>query len=64
LNIIITNRSSDYHAAIEGRPEIWGNGTTPREAIGNLVQSHKEVFGITEIQSTIPAIEIYSTLVG
>lgn len=44
--IVVTRRSCDYHACIEGRPQVWGCGTTWAEAIGSLVYSHPERFGL------------------
>jgi hypothetical protein len=48
--IMITKRTKDYVAWIEGHPEIWANGNTPREAIGNLVWTHTEHFGIVGVR--------------
>lgn len=44
MKIVITKRSDDYHACIEGRPEIWGCGPGESTAIGDLIRSHKDVF--------------------
>lgn len=44
LIIIVTSRATDFHAGIEGKPEIWGCGANPLEAIGDLVRAHPEVF--------------------
>lgn len=46
LKIVITRRNEDYHACLEGRPEIWGCGKTQYEAIGNLIGAHKDTFKI------------------
>ncbi len=47
--IIMTCRSDDYHACIEGT-EFWGCGKTISEAIGDLIRSHREVFGIEIVE--------------
>jgi hypothetical protein len=44
--IIITKRSNDYHAAIDGFPQYWGCGETIDEAIGSLIRAHQEKFKI------------------
>lgn len=46
MKIIIINRKDDYHASLEGHPEIWGCGKCPDEAIGNLIRSHQEIFQV------------------
>ena len=48
--IVISRRSNDFHASLQGKSEIWGCGTTPQAAIGNMVSSHQAEFGITEIK--------------
>jgi predicted RNase H-like HicB family nuclease len=64
MKIIVTTRSNDYHAAIDGQSEIWGCGKTPREAVGNLVEAHKENFGVIEIVSIPSSLEVYAVMVG
>lgn len=44
--IIITIRPHDVMASIEGQPEIWGCGKNYIEAIGELLWSHQDHFGI------------------
>ncbi|HEY4521651.1 MAG TPA: hypothetical protein VJH05_00720 [Candidatus Paceibacterota bacterium] len=44
--IILTKRSEDFMAHIEGHSEIWDCGPSPDAAIGSLIRSHREVFGI------------------
>lgn len=44
--IKVTKRTDDYHACISGQPGYWDCGKSPREAIGNLVQTHPEMFGV------------------
>lgn len=45
-DIVITERASDLHACIRGHPELWGCGRTYAEAIGNVINSHREEFNI------------------
>ena len=47
--IVIEKRTDDYIAFLEGNRDIWGNGPTPRSAIGNLITVHGEVFGLVVI---------------
>jgi hypothetical protein len=46
MKIVITRRTDDIHACLEGCPAIWGCGKTSDEAIGNLISTHPETFGI------------------
>jgi predicted RNase H-like HicB family nuclease len=46
MKIVVTKRSEDYHACLDGHPEIWGCGKTPNEAIGNLISAHTDTFKI------------------
>jgi hypothetical protein len=34
------------HAQIAGRPDIWADGKSQDEAIGNLVRFHPEIFHV------------------
>ena len=52
--IVVVRRNDDYHASLEGHPEIWGCGKTSESAIGSLVSAHKEVFDIVEIKYSGP----------
>ena len=46
-NIVITKRSDDFHAALEGNPAIWSaSRVSADEAIGNLMRTHPEHFGV------------------
>lgn len=47
MKIVVTKRSDDYHACLDGHPEIWGCGETAEEAIGDLIKAHVDTFGIT-----------------
>lgn len=54
IEIIVKARSQDYHASIKGETH-WASGRNPAEAIGDLVQSHPEKFGIEiEIAHYLP----------
>lgn len=44
--IIITQRSSDYHACIEDEPGKWGCGRNTAEAVGSLVTAWPAEFDI------------------
>jgi hypothetical protein len=46
-NIVITRRYKDFHACIEGQAGIWGCGSTESEAVGEMLRSHPEKFGVT-----------------
>lgn len=46
MKIKVTQRSHDFHACIDGKPEMWECGLTEEEAIGNLVKSHHKHFNI------------------
>jgi hypothetical protein len=44
--IRVIKRGNDWHASFLGKPETWEAGKTHAEAIGNLVLSHTETFGV------------------
>jgi len=44
--IIVAKRSDDFHACLEGHPEIWGCGKDSCSAIGDLTSTHKDCFKI------------------
>lgn len=46
LKIKVTRRSDDFHACVDGRPMLWDCGRSAVEAIGNLLLSHPDVFGV------------------
>jgi hypothetical protein len=46
LSIILTQRADDWHACIEGEPEVWDRGRNRFEAIGALIVTHSERFAI------------------
>lgn len=46
IEIEVTRRTDDYHACISGHPEIWGCGKDRESAIGDLVRSHQNEFGV------------------
>jgi hypothetical protein len=50
MKIIVTTRSRDYHACVEGQPGLWAaTGSSPNAAIGELITAYAQRFGI-EIQ--------------
>lgn len=46
IKIAVSKRSDDYHACIDGKPELWGCGRTGAEAIGDMIKSHQKHFNI------------------
>ncbi len=46
MKIVVTHRSGDWQACLEGRTGIWGCGLTPDAAIGALIRSHQTEFQI------------------
>lgn len=46
MKIVVRKRGDDYHAWLDGHPEIWGCGKTPDEAIGKLITAHTDTFNI------------------
>lgn len=44
--IVVKRTGEEYHAFIEGHPEIWEVGKDYRLAVGKLVEGHPEQFGI------------------
>lgn len=44
-SIVWRLRSDDFHASVEGKPELWAAGSTIAEAVGDLVMSHRDHFG-------------------
>ena len=44
--IVVTKRTSDYHAHLKNHRAIWGCGNNPKEAIGNLITAHYKEFDI------------------
>lgn len=50
--IRVRRRHDDWHASIPGQAGYWGVGSTPAEALGNLLYAYPEAFGIAlEIES-------------
>lgn len=47
LKIVVTRRSDDYMARLDGCVGVWGNGKSPYAAIGNMVNAHRDKFGVT-----------------
>ena len=52
--IRLTYRTSDYHACLDNNPAIWGRGTTPAGAIGDLIQTHREFFDVEIREHKLP----------
>lgn len=48
MKIIITKRQDDYHACIDGHPELWGCGRDQDAAVGDLIRAHQEFFNVSE----------------
>ena len=44
--IIVVKRTADYMAMVEDDPGKWDCGKGVEEAIGALVLTHREVFGV------------------
>lgn len=44
--IVVTKRSNDMHACLEGHPEIWGCAISIDGAVGNLIRCHAERLNI------------------
>lgn len=50
MNIVVEKRLyGDHRARVEGRSDIWGIGKDIDEALGDMIRSHKEFFGIENI---------------
>ncbi|MBP9732077.1 MAG: hypothetical protein KBD29_01310 [Candidatus Magasanikbacteria bacterium] len=48
IKIVITKRHGDFHASVEGKPDIWGgNPDSSDAAIGDLIRSHETFFNIS-----------------
>ena len=39
-------RSPKFHAQIENKPGLWACGISEDDAIGNLIRTHSQEFGI------------------
>lgn len=46
IDITVTKRSDDYHAALADNSGVWESGRTQAEAIGKLVISAGGMLGI------------------
>jgi hypothetical protein len=46
MKIVVSKRSDDFHACLEGHPELWDCGRTHVEAIGRLILTHRDQFDI------------------
>lgn len=50
IELVITQRSGDWHVCIKGREGVWAAGRNFREALGDLIYFNPEAFGIKDIQ--------------
>jgi hypothetical protein len=50
VRIVITRRSEDYMAYVDGHREIWGRGSSPQAAVGDLVTAHAQRFGVSGVE--------------
>lgn len=46
LTICVEHRSFDFHACLKGQRSVWGCGSSVNGAIGDLVRTHRETFGL------------------
>jgi len=45
-SLFLKQHTAAYHAQIASVPGFWGCGNSPDEAIGNLIKTHPEMFGL------------------
>lgn len=50
--IIVKRKGDEYHAHVEGHPEMWEAGKDYRFAVGKLIVGHPEEFGIVVMMET------------
>ena len=51
--ILVRKRSDDVQAYVKDKKGVWGRGRTTAEAVGDLVQSHSDLFNIAvEVEPT------------
>ncbi len=55
--INVTKRTEDYHACIDGEPGLWDCGKTPALAVGSLIYTHRDRFGIEIDTGFLPQVE-------
>lgn len=46
IDIIVTKRQDDFHAQVKDHPEVWSAGKDYYSAVGNLIITHQEYFGL------------------
>jgi len=48
MKIIVRNApmQNGYQALVDGKPALWAAGKTANDAIGDLIRTHPEAFGI------------------
>ena len=44
--IVIKKRNDDFHAQLDGHPEIWGCGKTAGAAVYSVMTTHPDKFGV------------------
>ena len=44
VNIVVKERTKDYTATLRDNPAVWGCGSSPKEAVGDLILCHREHF--------------------
>jgi hypothetical protein len=65
--IIVQERSSDYHASLEGQLGVWDAGQSIALAVGKLILSNRSLFGIEVVANTKDcekARRLYNTVAG
>ncbi len=60
IELILKHKDKEYHCYIKGHSELSADGNTRASAIGNLVLSNREMFGVDKI-TTIDESETKST---
>lgn len=43
-------RQPKYHVQVKDQPNVWACGRSSEEAVGDLIQSHPEQFGVRVIR--------------
>ena len=60
LELILKHKDKEYHCYIKGYSELSADGNTRASALGNLLLSNREMFGVGKI-TTIDESETKST---
>jgi hypothetical protein len=56
--IVLERRPSDVMAYLKGNKAVWGCGRSATEAIGDVVLSHADAFGLV-VEVDLPSFERY-----